>query len=734
MSWPLTRQLGEREDVQLLDAGLDSSEFIGDEFGVHAIDHALLLCAGLPRYSRRAIIALVKLQFCARLGFALLFGLTFAQVLRPGGERVLDAGWHHLGNDSTPDWSEASAAPEGTLARVEFDSVANAGEWVLAIGARSVGKAWNLDLGGQRIASLRTCEGLEDHYYPVPPGAVRAGKNTLSVVPEDPADDITVGNIRLIEASLRDVLELGVLEIEVRDAEGGAALPARITVADASGALAELFYAERFETAVRQGVVYTSEGRVRVELPAGSYQVWASRGTEWGLGEARIEIPRGAEQPAHLAFALRREVDTQGFIACDTHIHTLTYSGHGDSSVDERMITLAGEGVELAIATDHNHNTDYRSWQAAHSLQRYYTPVVGNEVTTEVGHFNAFPLDPAAEVPDHKSTDYATLVSGMRAKGAKVVILNHPRWPEHATGPFGVAALDPFTGARGNGMPCPFDATELVNSTTNEPTPMLLFTDWFALLNRGEKVAAVGSSDSHTVGEPVGQGRTYIRSSTDDPAKIDVDEACRNIAAGRSTISMGFFVDAKVDAAAGPGELASVKNGRCELALRVAAAGWLRPERAHIFVNGIERAVIDVPTQAGAPTDVTLSRTLEWPHAHDAWVVCVVTGPAAGPWWPVLNDYTLAATNPILLDGDGDGRYSSPRATAEARARGKRTQEEFATALAGCDPSVAIHVLDLARIAFQERAMLELQSTAGSAGADARVRAWLEALPEVSGK
>mgnify|MGYP001602924364 CR=1 FL=1 len=44
----------------------------------------------------------------------------------------------------------------------------------------------------------------------------------------------------------------------------------------------------------------------------------------------------------------------------------------------------------------------------------------------------------------------------------------------------------------------------MINATTEEPTPMLLFRDWFALLNNGVRIFAVGSSDSHTVGEPVG--------------------------------------------------------------------------------------------------------------------------------------------------------------------------------------------------------------------------------------
>ncbi len=674
----------------------------------------------------------MSLATVTRLGLAALLGLGLARSLLGGEERLLDGGWHHLGNDPTTEWSEASVRPEGTRLDLVFQSGPNAAEWVLSIGARSIDETWHVELNGKRLATLKRRSEKVEHYYPVPAESLLVGTNQLSIVPEVPTDDITVGNLRLIESSLREVLDLVAVDVDVHDAESGAGIPARVTVTDTGGAMTEVFYAERFETAVRPGVVYTSGTTCRIEIPAGSYRVWASRGTEWSLGQATLEVLAEAQAPIPLAFALRREVDTSGFVACDTHIHTLTYSGHGDSSVDERMITLAGEGVELAIATDHNHNTDYREWQHSHGLESYFTSVVGNEVTTEVGHFNAFPLDPQDEIPDYHSTDYATLVAGMRAKGAKVVILNHPRWPEHATGPFGVAALDHFTGARANDMPCPFDATELVNSTTEESEPMLLFRDWFALLNRGEGVVAVGSSDSHTVGEPVGQGRTYVMSSTDDPARIDVDEACRHIVDGRSSISMGIFADATVDGAARMGDLAPLSGGGSELQLRVAAPSWVRPLEARVFVNGVERAILPVSAAEGVATDARLVHALDWPHPHDGWLVCVVTGAAVGgPWWPMLNDYTLAATNPIYLDGDGDGKYSSPRAIAEARSRGCTTPDEFVAATRDCDPGVVLHVLDLARLAFLGQARGTLEATASAIGGDERVRAWIASLPVV---
>jgi len=308
------------------------------------------------------------------------------------------------------------------------------------------------------------------------------------------------------------------------------------------------------------------------------------------------------------------------------------------------------------------------------------------------------------------------------------VILNHPRWPDHEKGPFGVAELDRFTGA--SHTPHPYDALELINSQTVEPDPLSLFRDWFALLDRGERLCAVASSDSHTVGGVVGLGRTYIASSSDDPAGLDVEELADNLAAGRSSLSMGLFADVRVDGEHGPAGLAP---GGAEVAhrvaLRVASPSWLRAESVEVFVNGALAHAEAVPTQAGRPTDVTLEFELAG-RAHDAWLVCVVRGAGVGgPWWPALNDYTLAATNPVFLDGDLDGRYSSPRETAQGLLEASGWGPEALAGLLGrVDDGVALQALDLAREAWLLEAEERLSGVAreGSAGLP-RVRAWIDA-------
>jgi len=659
-----------------------------------------------------------------------LLAVGFAAALLLGASRLqeregrwLDETRHHLGNDVTKDWPEAAAEPEGTRLDVRFESRPNAGEWTLFLEQRSVDSAWRLKVNGVEIARLRSGADAAERAYPVPAGCVADGENVLSLEPDDPGDDVVLGRIRLVERSLRQMHSTRPVQLRVIDEATREHMPARITIVDAEGRPASLFYAERPRTAVRDGVLYVGAEDTRFELPPGAYTVHATHGMEWSLSTLTLRVDD--ETDATVEHVLRREVDTRGYVAADTHIHTLQFSGHGDASADERQVTLAGEGVELAIATDHNHNTDYRPFQRSLGLSSRFTAVVGNEVTTKVGHFNGFPLDPQDEIPPHDSTDFVAIVDGMRAKGAKVVILNRPRWPSHDDSPFGNHGLDPVLGRFDPPLELTMDATELVNSTTEEADPLFLFRDWLALLNSGVRLFAVGSSDSHTVGDPVGQGRTYVPSKSDDPARIDVDAACDAIKNGRTSISMGIFATILVDGRWTMGDTATPSDSDrwLPIEVRVRAPSWVTPRKARLFVEGDLLAEQDVPRTSGAPTDVALHFDLPFP-IHDTWVVCVVTGKNVdGPYWPLLNPYTLAATNPVFLDVEGDG-WSCAREIAERMTR-SMSEDELRGSFGFCEGGVRAHIaaLEVAKLgpaATNAERRVCLYRLSGASDAEAR--------------
>ncbi|HKX45832.1 MAG TPA: CehA/McbA family metallohydrolase, partial [Planctomycetota bacterium] len=316
--------------------------------------------------------------------------------------------------------------------------------------------------------------------------------------------------------------------------------------------------------AVRKNVVYSLSGRGAIEVPVGTYVVHASRGIEWSLATATLELPEGAD----VAWEPRlvHELDTPGWASGDFHLHTRTFSGHGDSNLAERVVSLVGEGVEFAVATDHDHHTDYGPTTAELGAGAHFTGVTGNEVSTPVGHLNAFPLDPARPPVDSSITDARVLFALLRdepnAYGVTPVIqLNHPRWV--GIDWFGKLALDPVTARSPRAeWSDDFDTLEVLNENAGwgyrdaelvpgqGPGAHSVLGDWFRLLNRGLRPGAVGNSDSHTVHYAfAGYPRNYVAVADGDPSALDPAEVAGALRAKRSFTTTGPFLEVAVDGA-----------------------------------------------------------------------------------------------------------------------------------------------------------------------------------------
>jgi hypothetical protein len=448
-------------------------------------------------------------------------------------------------------------------------------------------------------------------------------------------------------------------------------VPCRITIVDAKGNLAEIEVAKAPHLAIRQGVVYTATGSADVSLKPGEYTVYATRGPMFSLAQRKISV-RTEDQ--NVSLTLTREVELPGYVSCDPHIHTLTFSGHGDCTAEERMVTLAGEQVDLPISTEHNRHIDYGPIAKSTGTSPYFTPVIGNEVTTPNGHFNIFPVPAAAKPPMYDSKDRAAVLSGIRSvPRVRLAIFNHTNDTHSGVRPGHPERFHALSGESLDGSSWDVDAMEVINSSAQQSDPMRLFRTWFALLNSGKPVVGIGSSDSHDVNlYIVGQARTYIPSSAASPNKIDPEEAFRNLKAGKALISSGLVTQMWVDGA-GVGETRT--GGGDELKVRVKVQGprWLNCDRVDVFANGGVITAIPVSHSFTAISKLDLTFTMPRPK-QDMWLVAIASGPGPGDkalYWPLSRPYqpTLAhwdprvigATNPIRIDGDRDDKYSSPR-------------------------------------------------------------------------
>lgn len=230
-----------------------------------------------------------------------------------------------------------------------------------------------------------------------------------------------------------------------------------------------------------RAIDYSTNGSGTVTLEPGSYLFRASRGPEYGVYEQSFTV--GAGEVARIAGAVTHEVDTTGWMSTDMHLHA-TLSFDSGMALPQRVTTVADEGVELAVSTDHDFITDYGPTITSMLFQPFVATANGVEETTiEQGHFIGFPLTyDNTIVPTHGSHDPTCrtggeILEGLDARGADPTykpfkILAHPR-----DGFFGYMyqlGVDPYTMTRQLGTleednpvfetaTCDFDGMEVIN-------------------------------------------------------------------------------------------------------------------------------------------------------------------------------------------------------------------------------------------------------------------------------
>ena len=647
----------------------------------------------MVRFLRRLIVCIVVLCGTRLCGQA--------------AERILVPRLQHLRQAGAREWSGFDKQPESSALRLEFQSQTRDQETTLRLRQQDVKQVWTVTLNGRALGRLTRDENDMLIYLGIPAGLLRAGANQIEVASNSKQpDDIRVGDIRVYDHAPADVLSESELDVVVQDARSKQPLACRITVVNAAGGLQSLGNASSASMAVRPGVVYCL-GTARLRLPAGKYTVYAGRGFEYSVDRMDVELkPRDRRS---LGLSVERVVPTSGWVACDTHVHTFTHSRHGDATSAERMLTLAGEGIELPIATDHNIQVDHDALARALGVRKYFTPVIGNEVTTQIGHFNVFPLQADAVVPDFRADQWPAIFDSIfSAPRARVAILNHARDLHSGFRPFGPRHHLSLTGRNLDGWRLRANAMELINSAAQQTDSMQLYHDWMGLLNRGLAITPVGCSDSHDVSRHfVGQARTYIRCDDSDPGAIDVQQAINSFLEGRVMVSCGLLVDMRVDAKYSMGDLVPVQDHRASVTVRVLAPAWSHANVCELYVNGVLTRRADIKSRESGSTGV------QWEHTwslgnlqHDVNLVAVARGPGVRDlYWPIAKPYqptspdwrsrVMGSTGVVWLDVDGDGRATSAadygkRIAATAR----HDMERALKGLQTYGQAVALHVAE----------------------------------------
>jgi hypothetical protein len=393
----------------------------------------------------------------------------------------------------------------------------------------------------------------------------------------------------------------GRLRVEVQD-ESGAAMPARVSVvgrdpsperllATTVAVIGTINTALTYDQAdgIPAGLTrseYTDAGGIaELDLEPGEYVIAVSRGNEYSLYTERVTIAPDAQTtvPARLA----RVLDTTGFISSDYHVHMLS-SPDSRISNENRVLSMAGEGVENIIATDHSVVTDLAPTIAALSLAAAVHSTPGEEITSfDTGHYNAYPLglDPARP-QTNGSTDWAgetlpgqdfpsngnyilspaeieaeVLNDPFNAGLETVVQINHigshfsPLVINTSLVP-PASLLTPARAAQfrmdpaGGDVFHHFPALEVWNGmTTGHQNEFLIdrIGIWMNLLNRGYMTTAISDTDTHSFHDlRQGGARTWTPSSTDLPVAILDNEIGLAVKRGKAVGGQGIYVQARL--------------------------------------------------------------------------------------------------------------------------------------------------------------------------------------------
>jgi hypothetical protein len=453
---------------------------------------------------------------------------------------------------------------------------------------------------------------------------------------------VTAGAETVQDIALPDTAHLRVLVVD----GSGAPLPAKVSVVGFDPAPEPAASGGTFvfrSDVDQQGNVLYGIAAVRFvdqsgdsdafPLAPAEYEIVVSRGPEYSIHRERVSLASGGTTTVNAR--LIKVLDTTGFVAADYHVHLINSF---DCSVtrEDRIHTMAAEGVEYFVASDHEFVTDLRPDIERLGLGAHLAAVVSSEITTfNLGHFNAWPLErdpgsytggsidwgrpgvpPGQDFPslgsfDLSPTELFTTIRDRIAPGNDGGIIQVNHFNDGTLGYFALAGIDSlanpprsFTApelirqnpAVANLYDDNFDTLEVWIVASRAQTRLLHeanLGDWFNLLNQGHIKAATADSDTHSTAiVQAGGPRNFVASSSDDPSELNDAELAASVRQGRLFGTNAPFLRVSIQgdggamAGLGLGEPQLVAaTSRATIHLNVQSPIWAEFDTIEVFAN-----------------------------------------------------------------------------------------------------------------------------------------------------
>jgi hypothetical protein len=441
----------------------------------------------------------------------------------------------------------------------------------------------------------------------------------------------------------------GTIHIDVKDAQTGQLVPARLGLYDATGrtplpsdqALLVhryadetrlLWVAERLLWPSAQRQAFYANGSYESQVPAGSYELVATRGPEYRTFKSTVTVKPG--QTSRVTISLQRYIDqpSRGWYSGDTHLHLMR-----DETQDLAVWgEVAAEDVHVGNLLEMGNivTTHFRqpAWgREGRFLKDGHLIASGQEDprTTERGHTIHHNLQRPIHLPAEDFFSYHKVFEASHSQG----------------GVSGYAHMGQiFNGRRGLALDVPFDLVDFIEVLQGG---RLGVDNWYPYLNLGFKVSPAAGSDYPYFGPSLpGVERYYVQ--LDRP--FDPDAWYASFKAGHVYVTNGPIVDFTINGQGMGQEIRVTKGAR----LQIAASARLNPDidalgRLDVIVQG------DVVETGRANGSDRIELHKELTADRSMWIAIRVSGareiPAQGP---VQALGAIAHTAPIYVVVDGE--------------------------------------------------------------------------------
>ncbi|HKQ97278.1 MAG TPA: CehA/McbA family metallohydrolase [Candidatus Polarisedimenticolia bacterium] len=458
----------------------------------------------------------------------------------------------------------------------------------------------------------------------------------------------------------------GTITVTLADAATGRPIPARVSVMGPDGRFFapddawryadEMFV--RGESAFEYGYFH-ARGTAVVPVPQGRFRVEVSRGPEYAVDRAVVDVAPGGSATHRAALRQIADLPAKGWRGADLHVH-MNYCGAYRNTPANLVSQGEAEGLHLIenlVVNKEQRIPDIRYFSTKPDPaskpdmllfhgQEYHTSLWGHTGLLGLGeHFLMPAYASYVNTPAASAFPTNTFIFGKAHEQGALTGYVHPfdtrPDPDDEKSPLTYAL--PVDAALGT-----LDYLEVMGFSDHLITSEI----WYRLLNCGFRIPAGAGTDAManyaSLRGPVGLVRVYAQVGN----RFDHPTFLGALKAGKTFVTNAPIVELTL-AGTGPGGTVKRGNGPQTLEARLTLRSPVPVDHLEIVQDG--KVVATPPLKADRMSAAT---TVPVTFEKSGWIVLRTWADA--PAWPVLDLYPFASTSPVYVEIGGTAASPVP--------------------------------------------------------------------------